>query len=130
MKDSPNKWDYSVAGHISAGENSLQALLKECSEEIGVKIDPKNIEFLFNTKRQVVLNNGTHIINHFNDIYLITMDLDSTKIRIQPEEVAETRFVHYKELEKMIKNKTLDFVEHEEEYAKFFALLHQRYNQS
>ena len=32
----PGKWDTAVGGHISLGENALQALLREAEEEIGL----------------------------------------------------------------------------------------------
>ena len=42
----PNLWDVSVAGHIHAGETPMEAALREVREEIGLEVDPKELEFL------------------------------------------------------------------------------------
>lgn len=39
----PGAWDTSVGGHVGAGEEPLQALLRECREEIGVGLDPSDL---------------------------------------------------------------------------------------
>ena len=35
----PNTWDVSFAGHISAGESSIDAVIREGKEELGIKVD-------------------------------------------------------------------------------------------
>ena len=34
----PGKWDISVAGHVSAGQTSLEAAIREVEEEVGIHI--------------------------------------------------------------------------------------------
>lgn len=129
VKANPNLWHISAAGHISAGDDSMTTAIKETSEELGITIDPKNIEFLFNFKNQEVLNNGTLLNNHFVDVYLVPLDLDVTKVHLQPEEVSEIKFVPFRELEKIINGRDKNFVMIDEAYQKLFNILHTRYGQ-
>ena len=122
----PNLWDISVAGHISAGEDSMATVLKETKEELGIKLDPKNIEYLFTVKHQCILKDGAFISNHLNDVYLAHLDFDPNQLLLQKEEVAEVKFVNFMELQKMIGEKGADFVRHDDEYAKLFAILGKR----
>jgi isopentenyldiphosphate isomerase len=43
----PNMWEAGVAGHIDDGENSIDAVLHETEEEIGLKLNAKDL--IFNT---------------------------------------------------------------------------------
>lgn len=129
IKAHPNLWHVSVAGHIAAGEDATTTVLKETEEELGIKLNPKNIEYLFAIKHQCILNNGTYIGNHFNDVYIVHLDLDIKQLCLQKEEVAEVQFVHFKKLQKIMKNRKADFVPHDDEYAKLFKILDGRYRQ-
>jgi isopentenyl-diphosphate Delta-isomerase len=119
----PNLWDISVAGHISAGEDSIASALRESEEEIGVKLNREDFQYLFAIVEQVVLNNGTYTDNEIHDVYLVRTDLDISSTQIQEEEVAEIRFIDFRELEKMIATNADDFVPHQEEYKKLFEVL-------
>ena len=40
IKDTnPGKWDISAAGHVSAGQTSLEASVREINEEVGISIE-------------------------------------------------------------------------------------------
>ena len=68
----PNYWDCSFAGHIGAGESSIDAVLREGSEEIGIKVDTNNLEFIGTVKE--MLNYENIKSNEFVDIYLLKQD--------------------------------------------------------
>lgn len=40
----PGLWDTSVGGHVSAGENGLDAVLRECREELGIHLVADDLE--------------------------------------------------------------------------------------
>ena len=42
----PNLWDITAGGHVLAGEFGFQAIIRECQEELGITLDPKEITFL------------------------------------------------------------------------------------
>ena len=119
----PNLWDISVAGHVSAGEDSTSSALREIEEEIGVRLNKEHLQHLFTTIEQVVLNEGAYIDNEIHDVYLVRTDLDISDITIQEEEVAEVKFINFQELKKKVLDGDNDFVPHQEEYKKLFEHL-------
>jgi len=121
-----NKWGSSAAGHISTGEDSETAVIRELSEEIGLELEEKDFEYLFTAiLRQ---NDGTIINNEYNDIYLVHINVDINNLKLQKEEVAEVKFMHYKELEELVNNRHEDILMKYEEYKRLFEVLHERYD--
>ena len=43
----PGMYDISAAGHVDANETLLEAVKRECKEEINLDIDPKVLEYVF-----------------------------------------------------------------------------------
>ncbi len=124
QKDSdPNRWDISVAGHISAGETSIDTVVKEVWEEIGTHLKKSDFKYLFTTISQSVQKNGMFINNEFDDVYLAKLDLDISKIVLQKEEVVEVKWVDQKVLSDAYSRKDSSYVLHEEEYAKLLEYL-------
>ncbi|HEY5221177.1 MAG TPA: NUDIX domain-containing protein [Candidatus Paceibacterota bacterium] len=120
----PNLWDISCAGHISAGETPLQAAVREAKEELNVIVDEQDLEYLFTINSpRVVLNNGAYIDHEFQDIYLLKLDDDIPGFKLQTEEVAETKWVPWRELQSVIRSGDITFVPHQEEYDKLFDFL-------
>lgn len=119
----PNVWDISVAGHISAGEDSIGSASRETEEELGLKLDKEDFRYLFTVIEQVVLNNGTYLDNEFSDAYLVSKDIDISNIKMQKKEVAEVKFIDFKQLKKMIISDVNSFVPHPEEYKQLFEFL-------
>jgi isopentenyldiphosphate isomerase len=126
-KDShPNQWDISAAGHVSAGESSIISALREIEEEIGVTLEQYQLEYLFTLKAQSRKKDGTYINNEFNDVYLVKLDLDISKLQLQEEEVSEIKYISYKELQKKVNSKDESLVPHDEQYRRLFEILNQR----
>lgn len=128
-KDShPNEWDISSAGHIPAGCSIIDSAARELEEELGIKLQEKDFEYLFTVKSQKALNEGTFINNEFHNVYFVEFDLDIDKFRIQKEELSEIKWIDFKELEKIINSGDKNFVSHPEEYEKLFAVLRKKYD--
>ncbi len=90
----PNMWACHGGG-VDAGENSLEAAIRECKEEIGVNLDKENIEFVLSYK----YSNST-----FLDIYLARADINLEDLVFQEEEVCDAKWVTLDEFDNMIKN--------------------------
>jgi isopentenyldiphosphate isomerase len=128
QKDSrPNQWDASAAGHMSAGENSLDTAINEVREELGLHLSPTDFEFLFDYKHQSVQQGGKFINNGFYDVYLVQKDIDLDTLTLQPEEVAEVNWVSFDELEKAFNSNDPSYVPHEMHYEKLFKILEERF---
>ncbi|MCI8344916.1 MAG: NUDIX domain-containing protein [Clostridia bacterium] len=105
----PNKWDVTVGGHVDRGEFGRQALIRECAEELGLNIKDEDIKYLVGSTS---INEKGDIINkHFNECYLITKDIDISKIKLQKEEVSEIRYFSKEEILDRIKNNYEDLTE-------------------
>jgi isopentenyldiphosphate isomerase len=128
MDSYPDLWDISTAGHISSGEDSITSALRETEEELGLKLKTENFHYLFTTIQQAVLQSGTYINNEYNDVYLVELDPAFLKFNLQKEEVSETRWMPYQELEKQLNDNSENFVPHPEEYSKLFPELYKRYS--
>ena len=124
----PNKLYVSVAGHPISGEEEIESIKREFKEEIGVELNTNKLEYLFTFSQEVIENNGKFLDNQFYDVYLIEMDLDINKLKLQKEEVSEVKNIYYKEFEKMIINKNKDIVDHPQEWKNLFEILHERYD--
>lgn len=124
-KDShPNQWDISSAGHISAGDDSVTAAVREVQEELGIKAVAEDFKYLFTLTSQSVTNGGTFVNNEFQDVYLLRLDdLDIDKLSLQAEEIAAVRWVALDELAEVVKNQSEEFVGHWEEYSRVIELL-------
>lgn len=98
----PNMWDVTVGGHVDSGEFGRQALIRECKEELGITINDDDIKYLVGSTS---INEKGNIINkHFNECYLITKNIDISKIKLQKEEVAEIKYFSKEEILNRIKN--------------------------
>ena len=49
-KSHPNCWDISGAGHIRAGESVIDGAIRELKEEIGVKAEEKDLQYITTIK--------------------------------------------------------------------------------
>lgn len=105
----PNKWDVTVGGHVLAGEFGRQSLIREIKEEFNIDIKDNDIKYLLGSTS---VNIEGNIINkHFNECYLITKNIDISKIKLQEEEVKEIRFFTKEEILNMINDNYKDITE-------------------
>lgn len=86
-----NMWDITVGGSAVAGDNSYEAAEREVWEELGLKIDLSNVRPRFTM----------NFSEGFDDYYIIEMDVDITKLKLQKEEVRQVRFVDKEEALRM-----------------------------
>lgn len=89
----PGLWDLTCGGSAIKGETSQDAITRELQEELGIKIDFSNVR----PKLTVNFDEG------FDDIYLITKDVDLFKLKLQEEEVKNVKWASKEEIISMIK---------------------------
>jgi isopentenyl-diphosphate Delta-isomerase len=97
----PGVFSISVLGHINAGEFSAATVRREIEEELGVDASDWKIEFLFSYFTQATLSE-TYIDRQFNDVYITRVDVQTEKIRFDPLEVSEVKFVPFDEFRGML----------------------------
>lgn len=119
----PGHWDISAAGHVSAGQTSLEAAMRETEEELDLKFQASDFTLLCTLQTDSVFNNGALINKEFNPVYVVKKDIDISEIKLLDGEVEAVKFLTFEEFKKWIENKGEKMVPHEEEYAKLLKYL-------
>lgn len=112
-KDSwPDRWDISSAGHLSAGDSSLEAAVRECEEELGLSFSPDRFRLLFTHLEELssVQRGKPFINNEFNDVYLVTLTDEefrkyqpgSPSVKLQTSEVSDIKWIPVHELKRLL----------------------------
>ena len=87
-ESNPGLYDTSCAGHISAGDSSLNAAVRELREELGITKSSRDLKYLFEAAHESVLNGGAYLDNEYYDVYKITLsDSEIDSLVPQPGEV-------------------------------------------
>lgn len=108
----PDTWDCSFAGHISAGESSVEALLREGKEELGIDVDLNNLEYILTNREHISYEDINS--NEFVDIYVLRQDVKLEDILYQEEEVSDAKYVTIDEFFDLMDNGKL--LPHKVEY--------------
>ena len=101
----PGKWDISVTGHLSAGQDSLTAATREISEEVsvslGYSVEVKDFRFMFSYRKEEKVNED-HYDRQFYDFFILRQNgLTTDNIKFQSSEVQNIKFVSISELNEM-----------------------------
>ncbi len=97
----PGVFSISVAGHIQAGEFSSDCLKREVQEELGLNAALLHFDFLFSFFQEATLSE-TYIDRQFNDVYTVRADIEPERIKFDPSEVSEVKFVPFELFRKMV----------------------------
>ena len=101
----PNTWDCSFAGHIDAGESSIQAVQREGKEEIGIDVDLDKLTFILTNREKLKYESINS--NEFVDIFILKQDFKLDEISFQKEEVSDAKYVSIEEFFNLIDNNKL-----------------------
>ena len=116
-ENNPGLYDTSCAGHISAGDSSLNAAVRELKEELGVRKSSRDLEYLFEATHESVLNGGTYLDNEFYDVYKISLtDEEIDSLVPQPGEVDGFKWMTREEFFAKHKIHPEKFVEHPKDF--------------
>ena len=121
-KDSnPNMLDISSAGHLSAGDSSLDGAIRELKEELNLDVKPNELQFIKTLKRSSKYT-STFLNNEFDDLYILRTNKTIDEMSFQKEEISEIFYVPYKEFKKMVENRQPDLLRHDEEFDILFNM--------
>lgn len=88
----PNVWAM-TGGSVVAGENSVDTIVRETKEEIGLDIDASQLKLV--TK----FRTGTVWI----DTYVLRCDYAVANMKFRPEEVADAKWATWEEIDALVK---------------------------
>lgn len=127
-KDSnPNMLDISCAGHLSAGDNSLLAALRELKEELNLDVKQEELTFIKTLKKSSRYTE-TFINNEFSDLYILRTNKKIEDMKFQKDEISEIFFVSYKKFKEMVINKQPDLLMHDEEFSILFSIFDEKFD--
>lgn len=116
-ENNPGLYDTSCAGHISAGDSSLESAIREIREELGLEKRSEDLTYLFESRHSSVLNSGTYLDNEFYDVYRGSISEDEKlKLVPQPHEVDGFCFLSPRELESSLQKNPEKFVNHPKDF--------------
>ncbi len=108
----PEQWGPAVAGTVEEGETYRQNIIKETEEEVGVK----NITPKLGPKTKT---SGKY--NHFTQWYTLTLDKNTSKFKIQEDEVEEIKWFDKEKLETNLKNSPEEYLPRLKKYFMLFS---------
>lgn len=88
-----NMWT-TTGGHPKTGETSLDGIVTEIKEELGVDVEKNNLTLFKTIKTE----------DDFVDLYYIKQDIDLNNITIQEEEVDSVKWFSMDEITELINN--------------------------
>ena len=127
-------WDISSAGHVSAGDGSVDTALREVEEELGLRIPRAALELLFVYKQQSSDPTASRVFinNEFNDVFLVTIPdaVPLSAFSLQEEEVDAVAWFPVEEVEEAWRTHREGFVPQntdEDDYGQIFRIIRERY---
>ena len=97
------KWDVSAGGHINNNEDNISAMVREAREEIGAKIDPSKLEFIFRIR-------SLHNKQMFNNFYIYDWGKHSSNFKFDDGEVSQVKWVKLSEFDDFVDKNTKDVI--------------------
>lgn len=104
QKRCDNKWAF-TCGHPKSLESSVEGVIAEVKEELGIDISKKDIKLITTDFDDYV----------FVDMYYSKLDLDLEKLDIQKEELSEVKYVSLEEIKSLIQKNSF-FEKHIDKY--------------
>lgn len=108
-KQYPGLWDMPSAGHVDAGEEIITACVRETEEELGIRFNASDFEFI---KEWYMPDEW-----EFGQIYLLHTDARIEDMTLQAEEVEEVRWLDYNEFKELFYSDK--FCQYDEDYRSF-----------
>ena len=100
----PGLWDISAAGHVDSGETPEEAAVREVEEEIGIKIKEEQLKQIFIEKIDVITPIKNWPNREFQYVYLLCLDVDFNKLKLQGDEVGKVKLMLLKNFKEAIIN--------------------------
>ncbi len=117
----PGKWDVAAAGHVSSGQTSTEAAIRETLEEVGIKVNEKELQYILTYKNKENVDED-YIDNQIYDCYIVKKEqIDLKNIKMQESEVEQVKLCNLKEFNEIIENGNI--MKRDELYKKIIEYL-------
>ncbi len=92
-KEKGGKYGF-ISGHPKAGETSVEGMITEVKEELGLQIKKEDITCFFTTKQE----------NSFFDLYYLKQNVNILSLNVQKKEVEYARWCSIEQIKELIDN--------------------------
>ena len=92
-KEKRNRYS-STGGHVMHGETGLETIKRELEEELGISATEQDLKYIATfkyPKKNCIFN-----------VYLLNIDIDLSKIKLQDEEVESVKYLSVEEINNII----------------------------
>ena len=120
----PNMLDISFSGHIQAGEPTLEAIMREGREELGIKIDVSKLKYLFSCREYGGVDG--YFENEIDDVFLYKADIPIDEYSFYDNEVKEVRYIPLDEFKMMVESNSPMLLPYETHYRYLLIVLGSR----
>ena len=115
----PGRWDIAVAGHVSAGQTPLEALMREAREELGLVLDPDCVTGLGVCRKEYLSARyrDREWQHAFAGVWSGLLDT----LVLQAEEVVSVRWLDFMSFRRAMDTGDTTFVDRSEDWPAFEA---------
>ena len=106
-----------TGGHVKSGQTSIEGMIDEIQEEIGLTVKPEELELLYTAREDEQ--------DVFFDLYYMKKDIDLSKLVLQEEEVELVQWNTIEEIDEYIKQ-DMFLINHAEEAYRTIEILKQK----
>ena len=106
-----------TGGHVKTGQTSIEGMMDEIQEEIGLTVKPEELELLYSTREDNM--------QVFFDLYYMKKDFEISDLVLQEEEVESVKWMTIEQIDELIK-KDLFLINHAEEVYRTIDILNAR----
>jgi isopentenyl-diphosphate Delta-isomerase len=107
----PGRFDVSCGGHATSGESPTSTAVRELKEELGLDVSEGDLKFFEKRKQVTVDKEKKFVCKSIVSVFLLPLNLDVRKLRLDPSEVSEARFFDLDELDYLFNNKPKMFID-------------------
>ena len=100
----PLLWDVSAAGHIDAGETFLEAAIRETKEELGLELQPTDLNKIGVALHESSYDDGAIQDNEFHQVYIAELNVALNDLNPQEDEVEALKLVSFEKFLQLIEN--------------------------
>lgn len=108
-----------TGGHVKTGQTSIEGMIEEIQEELGLTVKPEELELLYSARED------EHDV--FFDLYYMKKDIDLSELVLQDEEVELVQWNTIEEIDELIKE-DMFLINHAEEVYRTIDILNERDN--
>ena len=106
-----------TGGHVKTGQTSVEGMIDEIQEEIGLEVKPEELELLYSAREDEA--------QVFFDLYYMKKDIEIKDLVLQEEEVESVEWKTIEEIDELIKQ-DMFLINHAEEVYRTIDILKQK----